>query len=152
MNPLSGDERTGSEPVTGDALDAIANAVVRHHKEFFGRGPNHTRAFISDNTLVCLLDGVLTPAEEMLVGHGEEDAVTTQREAAQRVMRDDLQALIETHLQRRVRSFMSANDAEQGLMVEVFVLDGPPVGAEGEVTGRDELQELRAKHARDRDE
>ena len=41
-------------------------------------------------------------------------------------MRADISGLIETQLHRRVRSFMSANDPEAKLMVEVFVLDAPP--------------------------
>lgn len=164
MTTRPGNERIGSAPVTGEALNEIVNAVVHHHKEFFGRGPNHTRAFISGNTLVCVLEGVLTPAEETLVVHGEEDAVTEQREAAQRAMQDDLRALIESQLQRGVRSFMSTNDAEQGLMVELFVLDEPPPGAEAGVVSRDaervvedaraavdELRALRAEHVQSRE-
>jgi len=93
---------------------AISNAMVRLHKTQFGRGPTRSRAyFAGSDVLVCVLEDVLLPAEEKLIEMGtEEDFVTT----------------VEQLLDRKVRSFVSALDAKQNVIFEVFMFDASPNG------------------------
>ena len=59
---------------------AVSNAIVRLHKEQFGRGPTSARAdFAGRDTLVCVLEGALLPAERALVELGEEARVRELR-------------------------------------------------------------------------
>ena len=45
----------------------ICEAMIRFEKEYMGRGPVETQAFVVDNMVVVRLKGVLTPAEMQLV-------------------------------------------------------------------------------------
>jgi uncharacterized protein YbcI len=45
----------------------ISNALIQFEKEYMGRGPQETNAFILDDMVLVRLKGVLTPAEQQLV-------------------------------------------------------------------------------------
>ncbi|MBI3622132.1 MAG: DUF2294 domain-containing protein [Nitrospirae bacterium] len=45
----------------------IGNALIQFEKEYMGRGPQETRAFIIEDMILVRLKGVLTPAEQQLV-------------------------------------------------------------------------------------
>ena len=100
----------------------ISNAISRLHKEFVGRGPTNSRTTIDGNLVVCLLEGGYTRAEETLTANDKSDVVHAGRLGLQDAMRKGMIAAVEQTTGRRVHSFMSANDLEQGLQVEVFVL------------------------------
>ena len=47
---------------SGSALQAVSNAMVRLHKEQFGRGPTKSRAFLAGpDALTCVLEDALLP-------------------------------------------------------------------------------------------
>ena len=69
-----------------------------------------------------LLEGGYTRAEETLTANDKADVVHAGRLGLQGAMRQAMIAAVEQTTGRRVHSFMSANDLEQGLQVEVFVL------------------------------
>jgi uncharacterized protein YbcI len=120
----------GEASVSSRPLE-ISNAISRLHKEFVGRGPNNTRTTIDGNLVVCLLEGGYTRAEETLTANDKSDLVHAGRLGLQDAMR---QAMIDAVAQttgRRVHSFMSANDLEQNLQVEVFVLTPEDDGVAG---------------------
>jgi uncharacterized protein YbcI len=100
----------------------ISNAISRLHKEFVGRGPTNTRTTIDGNLVVCLLEGGYTRAEQTLTANDKSDLVHAGRLGLQDAMRQAMIAAVEQTTGRRVYSFMSANDLEQNLQVEVFVL------------------------------
>ena len=110
----------------------ISNAISRLHKDFVGRGPTNSRTTIDGNLVVCLLEGGYTRAEQTLTANDKSDVVHAGRLGLQDAMRQAMIAAVEQTTGRRVHSFMSANDLEQGLQVEVFVLTpGPDEGASG---------------------
>ena len=102
----------------------IANAIARLHKDYVGRGPTNSRATIDAELVVVLLEGGFTRAERTLDGSSHRDLVVAGRVGLQDAMREGMIAVVEGVLGRRVRSFMSANDLERNLQVEVFVLEG----------------------------
>ena len=111
----------GSETTVSRPLE-ISNAVSRLHKEFIGRGPTNSRTTIDGNLVVCLLEGGYTRAEQTLTANDKGDLVAAGRLGLQDAMRQAMIAAVEQTMGRRVVSFMSANDLEQNLQVEVFVL------------------------------
>ena len=111
----------GAETTVSRPLE-ISNAVSRLHKEFIGRGPTNSRTTIDGNLVVCLLEGGYTRAEQTLTANDKGDLVAAGRLGLQDAMRKAMIAAVEQTMGRRVQSFMSANDLEQNLQVEVFVL------------------------------
>ena len=79
-----------------------------------------------------MLADTLTKGESTLVENGQSDRVLQLRHDYQLAMRDDLVALVEDQLERKVIAFMSQNHIDPDLAVEVFVLE--PGGAAGFVT------------------
>ncbi|MFZ1992494.1 MAG: Na-translocating system protein MpsC family protein [Solirubrobacteraceae bacterium] len=111
----------GSETTISRPLE-ISNAISRLHKDFVGRGPTNSRTTIDGNLVVCLLEGGYTRAEQTLTAHDKSDVVHAGRLGLQDAMRQAMIAAVEQTTARRVYSFMSANDLEHNLQVEVFVL------------------------------
>jgi uncharacterized protein YbcI len=109
-------ESTASRPLE------ISNAISRLHKDFVGRGPTNSRTTIDGNIVVCLLEGGYTRAEQTLAANDRTDVVHAGRLGLQDAMREAMIAVVEETTGRRVYSFMSANDLQQNLQVEVFVL------------------------------
>ena len=68
----------------GGALAAISSTLVALHKEQFGRGPTRARSdFAGDDTLVCVLEDALLPAERVMVQMGDQQRVRESRAALQ---------------------------------------------------------------------
>ena len=101
---------------------AISNHVVRLMREFTGRGPTKSKAYIQDDLVVVIVEDNLTKAERGLVRDGEAELVLSTRRAFQRTMRADLVMGVEEILDRTVVAFLSANHIDPDLAVETFVL------------------------------
>jgi uncharacterized protein YbcI len=68
------------QPSEGNRLQAVSNAMVKLHKEQFGRGPTNARSyFAGPDTLVCTLEDALLPAERTMVEMGEHHRVRESR-------------------------------------------------------------------------
>ncbi len=119
--PQAGAPESALGQTASPALE-IANAISRLHKEFVGRGPTNSRTTIDSNLVVCVLDGGYTRAEQTLGANGKRDVVAAGRLGLQEAMRPAMIAAVEQTTGRRVHSFMSANDLERNLQVELFVL------------------------------
>ena len=91
-------------------------------KEFYGRGPERTKTYVSDDIVVCLLRGGFTRVEQTLLegGHGED--VIRQRMAFQQVMRRRFEEVVERATGRKVVGFMSGNQQDPDMICEIFVL------------------------------
>jgi uncharacterized protein YbcI len=50
----------------GQIESQISESIVKFEKEYMGRGPSETRAYIIKDMVFLRLKGVLTPAEEQL--------------------------------------------------------------------------------------
>ena len=102
---------------------AISDGLVALLKEFYGRGPDRTKTYISGDLVVCLLRGGFTRVEQTLLdgGHGQE--VINQRMAFQNVMRERFEQVVEDATGRKVIGFMSGNQQDPDMICEVFILD-----------------------------
>ena len=113
----------------GQVLMDVSNALVKLHKEQFGRGPTHARAhFAGPDSLLCVLDDVLLPAERKLVGMGEGNRVRESRMAYQVATAQEFVEVVERILGRRVVAFASAVDPDADVVFECYVFapeDGP---------------------------
>lgn len=106
------------------ALLAVSNAMVRLHKEQFGRGPTHSRTFLAGpDALTCVLEDSLLPAERKMVELGRADRVRESRVAFQAATHDEFVAAVEEIFGRKVRAFASAVDPAAGTVFENFVFE-----------------------------
>jgi uncharacterized protein YbcI len=105
----------------------ISTAAVQLMLEYTGRGPTKAKTLINDDVVAVLLADTLTRGERKLVESGRSDRVLQLRHDYQLTMRDDLVAIVERQLDRKVIAFMSQNHIDPDLAVEVFVLE--PDGA-----------------------
>lgn len=119
-------ESTRSDPSTETKLAAIADGLVKIHKDTCGRGPTNARCFASGDAVVCLLYGGLTRGERTLLESGDLEAVDRQRASLHRVMKVLARDLVEQELGRRVTAMTMAADPANELETAVFVLDAPP--------------------------
>ncbi len=55
----------------GQIEDEISNALIQFEKDYMGRGPQETKAFIIEDMILVRLKGVLTPAEQQLAKNPE---------------------------------------------------------------------------------
>jgi uncharacterized protein YbcI len=106
---------------TGSFLAEVSSAMVKLHKEQFGRGPTHARAdFAGRDALVCTLENALLPAERAMVELGESQKVRESRTSMQAATADLFTGAVEDILGRKVRAFSSAIDPAAGVVFEVF--------------------------------
>ena len=107
---------------SGDVRTTISNGLVALLKEYYGRGPERTKTYVSDDLVVCLLRGGFTRVEQTLFegGHGED--VIRQRMVFQDVMRHRFEHVVEEATDRKVIGFMSGNQQDPDMICEVFVL------------------------------
>jgi uncharacterized protein YbcI len=105
-------------------LQAVSHAMVRLHKEQFGRGPTNSRAFFAGpDALTCVLDDPLLPAERKMVALGSADRVRDSRVAFQAATHDEFVAAVEDILGRKVRAFASAVDPASNVVFENFAFE-----------------------------
>jgi uncharacterized protein YbcI len=107
---------------TGDVRTAISDGLVALLKDYYGRGPEQTKTYVSDDLVVCLLRGGFTRVEQTLLEGGHGDDVIHQRMVFQQVMRDRFERVVEDATGRRVVGFMSGNQQDPDMICEVFVL------------------------------
>jgi uncharacterized protein YbcI len=110
--------------IGGELNAALARAVVRLHHKHMGRGPSTARAFFRENTVVVVVEGVMTLAERSLAAGGRQGAVRDIHRDLVEVMRTDLTAAAEDLTNRRVAALMSDIDVESDVASVVLVLDG----------------------------
>ncbi len=100
----------------------ISNAMVRLLSDYTGRGPTKARTYIQDDLVTVVLRDTLTKGERSLCRDGKAELVLANRTAFQETMADDLIAVVEQLIGRKVEAFLSANHIDPDLAVESFVL------------------------------
>jgi uncharacterized protein YbcI len=111
-------------PEGTSVLKEISGAMVRLHKEHFGRGPTHVRShFAGPDAVVCILQDVLLPAELKLVELEDPKSVRDARVAFQAATAKDFIAAVEEIVQRKVVSFASAIDPDANVVFENFFFE-----------------------------
>ena len=96
--------------------------MVQLHKEYLGKGPTKAQTLVSDNIVLCLLEGGFSKSEQTLRDSGREDAVMYERDALQAALRGEFIGTIERLTGRRVSAFVSGADPKSEITSEVFVL------------------------------
>src|SRR5436190_10345407 len=92
-------------------LLAAANAMVKLHKEHFGRGPTKARAyFAGPDMLLCSMSDALLPAERKMTQLGLQEQVRHSRVSFQAAVTAEFVSAIEAIIHRRVIAFGSAVD------------------------------------------
>src|SRR3954447_11337668 len=105
-------------------MNAVSTAMVALHKEQFGRGPTRARTnFAGSDTLVCVLQDALLPAERAMVEMGEAQRVRESRMWFQVATAQRFIDSVEGIVGRTVYSFTSASDPERGVVMEIFVFE-----------------------------
>ena len=128
------------------ALAAVSNAMVALHKEQFGRGPTRARAnFAGADSLMCVLEDALLPAERKLVEMGEQNRVRESRVAFQAATQEEFIEAVERIVLRKVIAFASGVDPDSGTVFECFQFS--PLGS-----GRNGNGTLATEHADGRDQ
>jgi uncharacterized protein YbcI len=85
----------------GTVLAAVSNAMVALHEEQFGRCPTVARSnFAGPDTLVCVLEDALLPAERAMVGMGEQHRVRETRTFLQVATADRFTETVEALISR----------------------------------------------------
>src|ERR1700712_3187541 len=107
-------------PSRGEApdhtLQDISNEMVRIYKNQFGRGPTQSRAsWCSDDLLCCVLEDTFTRAEKNMQAMGEYQRLRDIRSFFQYSSEDEFREPIERITGRKIRSFLSAIDAEHDI-------------------------------------
>ncbi len=97
-------------------MAAVSEAMVALQKEFAGKGSERCKARrAGPDTLVVLMGGGCTAAEETLYQSGRANAVRESRRAFQDAMQERMRTTIEGLAGRRVAAFMSATDQDPDL-------------------------------------
>ncbi|HYH60013.1 MAG TPA: Na-translocating system protein MpsC family protein [Thermoleophilaceae bacterium] len=111
-----------SAPQQGQLAAAISDMVVRTLADTTGRGPTKAKTTLGENGVFVVLQDTLTRGEQVLTDAGEGRAVLDLRRRWQAVMENDMSRAIERLTGRKVIGFMSDNNIDPDLAVEVFVL------------------------------
>ena len=101
----------------------ISTAAVQLLHRYTGRGPTKAKTLINDEVVTVMLADTLTTGERTLVESGRADRVLQVRHDYQLAMRDDLVAVVEGHMGRKVVAFMSQNHIDPDLAAEIFILE-----------------------------
>jgi uncharacterized protein YbcI len=116
-----------NEHSDGSRLQAVSNAMVKLHKEQFGRGPTNARSYLAGpDTLVCTLEDALLPAERTMVEMGEHMRVSESRMFLQVASQEQFVGAVEELMSRKVRAFASAIDPAPGVVFEIFAFHPEP--------------------------
>ena len=105
---------------------AISAEIVALYATVYGHGRTTATTYINDNVVLCVLENILTEAEDSLIEAGSSGAVIDARVAFQTDTEDEFTELIERLTGRRVVAFLSANQTTPGVAAELFFLEAAP--------------------------
>jgi uncharacterized protein YbcI len=111
------------DPDPSSPLLEISNSMVRVYKSAFGRGPSHARArFAGADTLLVLLQDTMTVSERKLVALGAHEGLREHRLLLHQAVEDEMRAVVERVLDRRVLAVITGIDTDRDVAAEVFLL------------------------------
>jgi uncharacterized protein YbcI len=103
----------------------IADQIGLLKANYYGVGPKRARAYVIPGELVVVvLRETFTPAEKVLIGHGDAEAIQHSRRHFQQLSREDFISVVEQATGERVDSFLSETSLEKEVAVEVFLMAG----------------------------
>jgi len=102
----------------------ISEAIIRFEKEYMGRGPIETKAYIIKDMVLVRLKGVLTPAEEQLTKSAEgADLIKRTRMQLIEGARALLENMVSDITCCQIRSLHTDISTKTGERVIIFTLD-----------------------------
>lgn len=110
----------------GEILAAISNEMVRLKAQHYGKGAVEAKTYDCDDFLFCVMKGVATKAEQVLIAAGERDTVRDFRLKFQEQMREEFVGTVERLTSRKVLTYESQILFDPDTVVEIFLLDGRP--------------------------
>lgn len=114
----------------GEIEAAVAQAMSRFEQEYMGRGPKHIHAFLIEDLLVVRLQGVLTAAEQQLVGSlpadKGRDLLKQVRSQLIEMARPSLEAIMIEVTGAKVVSLHHDISTITGEEIVIFTLDTAP--------------------------
>jgi uncharacterized protein YbcI len=129
MDAESGSRGPSSHDRSGLELSEISNAMVRHYKEQFGRGPTKAAThYAGPDCIISTLENTLTPAERNMVIMGEHQRLRDVRLFFQHATEQQFKDTVESITGRTVRGFVSGMDTHQDIATEIFYLE-PEAGS-----------------------
>ena len=112
-------------PKTVGQVEAeISNALIQFEKDFMGRGPKETKAYIIEDMVLVRLKGVLTPAEQQLAKNAAgTDLIKQIRSNLLEQARELLSGTIEEITGLKVISLYTDISTRTGERVILFTLN-----------------------------
>ena len=107
----------------GSLRTALANAMVRLKKQYYGKGPTAAKAWILDDYVFVAMEGGLTRNEETLLAGGKEDVVRSYRLAFEETMGEKTMQAVSELTGRRVLTFHSQIAFGPTRAFEIFLLE-----------------------------
>jgi uncharacterized protein YbcI len=103
----------------------IADQMALLQADYYGVPPKEARAYvIPGEIVVVVLRETFTPAEKVLIGNGDADAIQHSRRRFQQLSREDFGAVVEQATGEQVESFLSETNLEKEVAVEIFLMAG----------------------------
>ena len=128
-------------PAGGELLASISRRIVQLLARHAGKGPTKCKThWAGSDTLVVVLGGGYTEAEQTLYERGRAEDVRAYRSAIQDALSADMSNEVESLTGRKVVAFMSCSHQEPDLLVEIFVLE-PLISEDGDGDGRPSVAE-----------
>lgn len=105
-------------------LTQITRAMVAIYRDQFGRGPRNAYThYAGADSIVCFLEGSLTPVERTLVEITEDQRLRDIRLLFQYAAEDSFRSVVEAITGRRVVAFISGIDTKADISSEIFLLE-----------------------------
>jgi uncharacterized protein YbcI len=109
--------------ITQDIGLAIANAITKLHRQYYGRGAASARTISGRDHIVVFLEDIYTTVERTLIDAGNFDTVHATRHTFQMTMQPEFVAAVEEITGRKVAAFMSEVHEDPAIAAEIFVLE-----------------------------
>ena len=108
----------------GQVEARISEAIIKFEKDYMGRGPTETKAYIIKDMVLVRLKGVLTPAEEQLAKSPEgADLIKKTRVRLLESARLLLETMVAEISGCQVQSLHTDISTKTGERVIIFTLD-----------------------------
>ena len=107
---------------TGSVRAALANAMVGMKAKYYGKGPTKAKAYVEDQYVFVVMEGGLTPHEEVLLADGKEDEVRSYRLSFEESMRETATRAVAEIMGREVLDYQSQIVFYPPRTLEWFVL------------------------------
>jgi uncharacterized protein YbcI len=109
----------------------LASSIGFLVERSLGRTPIEVRAYVHDNLIVCVLDGLTSNGEQRLAADQGQTAVRGARRLLHDSLREEALAEIERLSGRRVISYLNDSDTAADHVALVFVLEPLAVDGDG---------------------